>query len=58
MKEEAYAKVKVTASLSVLEEIAEVLERRFIVARTSKVIAHREDENCHVYLAVLGRRTF
>ena len=57
MKEGIYAKVKVTAYLSVLEEIVEVLERRFIVARTSKVIVHREDENCHIYLAVLGRRT-
>jgi len=57
MKEGIYAKVKVTASLPVLEEIVESLENRFIVARTSKVIAHREDENCHVYLAVLGRRT-
>ena len=57
MKEGIYAKVKVTASLPVLEEIVEVLERRFIVARTSKVIVHREDENCHIYLAVLGRRT-
>ena len=57
MKMGVHAKVKVTASLQVVEEIVEVLEDRFIVARTSRVIVHREDENCHVYLAVLGRRT-
>jgi len=56
MKEGIYGKVKVTGSLQNLEEILKSLERYFIVARTSKVISHREDENCHIYLAILGRR--
>lgn len=51
-----YTQVKITGLRQNVEGVLSDLESLYVVVPTSQLIRHREDENYHIYLKLVGKR--
>jgi len=49
-------KLKITGLIRDLEDTIRELEIYFMLTRTSDIIQHREDDEAHAYLIIMGAR--